>query len=45
MFRSIQRIRSNVSRFLIEDAALSSIVTHSSMKGGLPANAQNVVER
>ena len=30
-------------RFLIEDAALSSVVTHSSIKGELPANAQNIV--
>ncbi|MGA9508448.1 MAG: amino acid adenylation domain-containing protein [Candidatus Sulfotelmatobacter sp.] len=30
-------------KFLIEDAALSSIVTHSSIKGELPSNAQNVV--
>ncbi|MGC2057729.1 MAG: amino acid adenylation domain-containing protein [Candidatus Sulfotelmatobacter sp.] len=30
-------------KFLIEDAALSSIVTHSSMKGELPGNVQNVV--
>ncbi|MFY9950860.1 MAG: amino acid adenylation domain-containing protein [Candidatus Sulfotelmatobacter sp.] len=28
-------------KFLIEDAALSSIVTHSSIAGGLPANAQS----
>ncbi len=30
-------------RFLIEDASLSSIVTHSSVKGRLPDNAHNVV--
>jgi amino acid adenylation domain-containing protein len=30
-------------KFLIEDAALSSIVTHSSIKTELPSNAQNVV--
>jgi amino acid adenylation domain-containing protein len=30
-------------KFLIEDAKLSSIVTHSSIKGDLPSNVQNVV--
>ena len=30
-------------QFLIEDAALSSVVTHSSIKGKLPSNAHNVV--
>jgi amino acid adenylation domain-containing protein len=29
-------------KFLIEDAKLSSIVTHSSIKGDLPSNVQNV---